>query len=123
MLPTLAFVLVTGFTLNNGAISTIVVPGLADENECHKLALKLNTPKHGCFEYRMAVPHIDLYAAECSPSAPQEGPVRLQAALRTLAPFKAARVIARRLAGGISTRLCWPIDVKVRTSNPLSDWC
>jgi hypothetical protein len=48
MLPTLAFVLVTGFTLNNGAISTIVIPGLADENECHKLALKLNTPKHGC---------------------------------------------------------------------------
>jgi hypothetical protein len=47
MLPTLAFVLVTGFTLNNGAISTIVVPGLADENECHKLALKLNTPSMG----------------------------------------------------------------------------
>lgn len=44
MLPTLAFVLVTGFTLNNGSVSTIVVPGLADENECHKLALKLNTP-------------------------------------------------------------------------------
>ena len=44
MLPTLAFVFVTGFTLNNGAISTIVIPGLADENECHKLALKLNTP-------------------------------------------------------------------------------
>ena len=32
MLPTLAFVLVTGFTLNNGAISTIVVPGLAELN-------------------------------------------------------------------------------------------
>jgi hypothetical protein len=47
VLPTLAFVLVTGFTLNNGSVSTIVVPGLADENECHKLALKLNTPKHG----------------------------------------------------------------------------
>ena len=60
MLPTLAFVLVTGFTLNNGAISTIVIPGLADENECHKLALKLNTPKHGCFEYRIAVPHTDV---------------------------------------------------------------
>ena len=45
VLPTLAFVLVTGFTLNNGSVSTIVVPGLADENECHKLALKLNTPK------------------------------------------------------------------------------
>jgi hypothetical protein len=42
---------VTGFTPNNGSVSTIVVPGLADENECHKLALKLNTPKHGCFEY------------------------------------------------------------------------
>ena len=32
MLPTPAFVLVTGFTLNNWSISTIVVPGLADEN-------------------------------------------------------------------------------------------
>ena len=60
MLPTLAFVLVTGFTLNNGSVSTIVVPGLADENECHKLALKLNTPKHGCFEYRIATPHADV---------------------------------------------------------------
>ena len=60
MLPTLAFVLVTGFTGTNGAIATIVVPGLADENECHKLALKLNTPKHGCFEYRIATPHADV---------------------------------------------------------------
>ena len=53
MLPTLAFVLVTGFTLNNGSVSTIVVPGLADENECHKLALKLNTPKHGCLSIEL----------------------------------------------------------------------
>ena len=60
MLPTLAFALVTGFTGTNGAIATIVVPGLADENECHKLALKLNTPKHGCFEYRIATPHADV---------------------------------------------------------------
>ena len=60
MLPTLAFVLVTGFTANNGAVSTIVVPGLADENECHKLALKINAPKHECFEYRMATPHADV---------------------------------------------------------------
>ena len=60
VLPTLAFVLVTGFTLNNGSVSTIVVPGLVDENECHKLALKLNTPKHGCFEYRVATPHADV---------------------------------------------------------------
>ena len=28
VLPTLAFVLITGFTANNGAIATIVVPGL-----------------------------------------------------------------------------------------------
>jgi|RhiMethySRZTD1v2_1073278.scaffolds.fasta_scaffold3004751_1 hypothetical protein len=56
MLPTLAFVLVTGFTSNTGAMTTIVVPGLADENECHKLALKINAPRHGCFEYRMATP-------------------------------------------------------------------
>ena len=26
----------------------------------HKLALKLNTPKHGCFEYRIATPHADV---------------------------------------------------------------
>jgi hypothetical protein len=64
VLPTLAFVLVTGFTLNNGSVSTIVVPGLADENECHKLALKLNTPKHGCFEYRIATPHADVADAD-----------------------------------------------------------
>ena len=49
MLP-VRFVLITGFTANNGAISTIVGPGLFDENECHKLALKLNAPKHGCFD-------------------------------------------------------------------------
>jgi len=54
------FVLVTGFTNNTGAMATIVVPGIADENECHKLALKLNTPKHACFEYRLAVPHADV---------------------------------------------------------------
>ena len=60
MLPTLAFVLVTGFTSNTGAMATIVIRGIADENECHKLALKLNTPKHGCFEYRIATPHADV---------------------------------------------------------------
>jgi hypothetical protein len=60
MLPTLAFVLVTGFTMNNGAVSTIVVPGLADENECHKLALKINAPHHGCFSYQMAAPLLDM---------------------------------------------------------------
>ena len=60
MLPTLAFVLVTGFTSNTGAMATIVVAGIFDENECHKLALKLNTPKHGCFEYRIATPRADV---------------------------------------------------------------
>ena len=60
MLPTLAFVLITGFTANNGAISTIVVPGIFDENECHKLALKINAPKHGCFEYRIATQQVDM---------------------------------------------------------------
>jgi hypothetical protein len=49
MLPTLAFV--TGFALNNGSVSTIVISGIADENECHKLALELNTPKHVCFRH------------------------------------------------------------------------
>jgi hypothetical protein len=51
---------VTGFTLNNGSVSTIVVPSLGDENDCHKLSLKLNTPKHGCFEYRIAPPNADV---------------------------------------------------------------
>ena len=60
MLPTLAFVLVTGFTSNTGAMATIVVPGIYDENECHKLALKINAPKHGCFGYRLAAPHADV---------------------------------------------------------------
>jgi hypothetical protein len=55
MLPTLA-----GFTSNTGAMATIVIPGIYDENECHKLALKINAPKHGCFEYRLAVSHADV---------------------------------------------------------------
>ena len=74
MLPTLAFVLVTGFTNNTGAMATIVVPGLADENECHKLALKLNTPKHGCFEYKMAAPQMDM--ADTIQDAQQDGIIR-----------------------------------------------
>jgi hypothetical protein len=74
MLPTIAFVLVTGFTLNNGSVTSIVIPGLADENECHKLALKLNTPKHGCLEYRMAVPPLDaVSAADAIQDASQDG--------------------------------------------------
>jgi hypothetical protein len=60
MLPTLAFVLITGFTANNGAMATIVVPGLADENACHALALKIGAAKHGCFEYKMATSHADV---------------------------------------------------------------
>ena len=51
MLPT--FVLVTGFTSNTGAMATIVIPGIADENECHKLALKITRPS-------MAVLSIEL---------------------------------------------------------------
>jgi hypothetical protein len=74
MSSVLAFVLVTGFTLNNGAITSIVVPGIADENECHKLALKLNTPKHGCVEYRMVAPHIDM--ADAIQDAQQDGIIR-----------------------------------------------
>jgi hypothetical protein len=74
MLPTLAFVLVTGFTMNNGAVSTVVIPGLADENECRKLALKLNTPKHGCIEYRMTAPQFDM--ADAIQDAQQDGTIR-----------------------------------------------
>ena len=60
MLPTLAFVLATGFTMNNGAVSTIVIPGIANQNECSKLALKLGAAKYSCIEYRIAVPHSDV---------------------------------------------------------------
>jgi hypothetical protein len=74
MLPTLAFVLVTGFTGTHGAVATIVVPGLYDENECHKLAIKINAPKHGCFEYRIAVPQVDM--ADVIDDAKQDGIIR-----------------------------------------------
>jgi hypothetical protein len=38
---------------------------------CHELALKLNTPKHGCIEYRMAAPYIDM--ADVIQDAQQDG--------------------------------------------------
>jgi hypothetical protein len=60
VLPTLAFVLFTGFTAPNGAMMSVVIPGIYDENECHKLAIKINAPKHACFEYRIAVSHADV---------------------------------------------------------------
>ena len=60
MLPTLAFVLFTGFAAPNGSTMSVIIPGIYDENECHKLALKLNAPKHGCFEYRIATLHADV---------------------------------------------------------------
>ena len=61
MTPVMAFVFLATFgPIPGGGSVPIVIPGLADENECHKLALKINAPKHGCFEYRMAVPHIDV---------------------------------------------------------------
>jgi hypothetical protein len=69
-----AFVLVTGFTTNTGGITSIVVPSIADENECHKLALKINTPKHGCFEYKMAAPQMDM--ADAIQDAQQDGIIR-----------------------------------------------
>ena len=39
---------------------SVVIPGIYDENECHKLAIKINAPKHACFEYRIAVSHADV---------------------------------------------------------------
>lgn len=51
-----------------------VVPGIADENECHKFALKLNAPKHGCIEYLMAAPHFDV--ADTLQDAQQDGIIR-----------------------------------------------
>ena len=53
----IAFLLVTGF---GNPDSFITVPGLADENSCHALALKMNAIKHLCFEHRMAAPHTDV---------------------------------------------------------------
>jgi len=53
----IAFLLVTGFGNPN---SFITVPGLADENSCHALALTMNAIKHLCFEHRMAAPHTDV---------------------------------------------------------------
>jgi len=67
-------VLITGFTAPSGALTSMVVPGIADENECHKLALKINAPKHGCFEYRMAAQHIDM--ADAIQDAQQDGIIR-----------------------------------------------
>jgi hypothetical protein len=44
----------------NGQVVNVTIPGLYDENECHKLALKINAPKHACYEYRIAVSHADV---------------------------------------------------------------
>ena len=48
------------FTAPNGSMMSVVIPGIYDENECHKLAIKINAPKHACFEYRIAVSHADV---------------------------------------------------------------
>ena len=58
----------------NSSVAVVIVPGLADENECHKLALKFNAPNHACFEYRMAAPHIDM--ADVVEDAQQDGIIR-----------------------------------------------
>jgi hypothetical protein len=61
MSPVIAFLFVAGFG-NLGAPGSyfITVPGVASENACHQLAIKLNAPKHGCFSYEMATPHLDM---------------------------------------------------------------
>ena len=38
------------------------------------LALKINTPKHECFEYKMAAPYIDM--ADAIQDAQQDGFIR-----------------------------------------------
>jgi hypothetical protein len=49
-----AFVLVTGFTFQNNAMTAVVIPGIATEQECHRLAAEIQAPKHRCIEYRIA---------------------------------------------------------------------
>lgn len=79
----IAFLLVTGFTAPGGQATFLSVPGLSDENECHRLALKLGVQKHGCFEYRVpAVSEdnaIENDAAEASAVPPPPQPYRLGA--------------------------------------------
>jgi hypothetical protein len=57
---TLAFVFIAFFGNPGQQGTAVVVPGIYDENECHKLAIKLNAPHHGCYEYRIASPHTDV---------------------------------------------------------------
>jgi hypothetical protein len=73
MLPAAAFVLVTGFTMNNERLPQSSFP-VSPMRMGHKLALKLNTPKHGCIEYRMAAPYIDM--ADVIQDAQQDGIIR-----------------------------------------------
>jgi hypothetical protein len=58
----IAFVLATGFQAAPGSPlnSFLTVPGLASENECHKLALAMGAINHKCYAYEMAVPHADV---------------------------------------------------------------
>ena len=56
---TVAFILFTGWTAPNGSVTSVAIPGLASEAECHRVALDLQAPKHKCIEYQMAVPEID----------------------------------------------------------------
>jgi hypothetical protein len=60
MSPVLAFVFIAFFGPAGQQGTAVVVTGIYDENECHKLAIKFNAPHHGCYEYRLAVPHIDM---------------------------------------------------------------
>jgi hypothetical protein len=60
MLPVIAFVLATGFTQPNGNVIWITIPGIANENACHALALKMGAIKHACHQYEMATPHTDV---------------------------------------------------------------
>jgi hypothetical protein len=72
---TIAFVFFAIYTSPDGhGVYSINVPGIADENECHKLALKVNAPKHACFDYRMAVPQID--KADALQDAQRDGLIR-----------------------------------------------
>jgi hypothetical protein len=61
MTPVMAFVFLAAFgPIPGGGSYSIVIPGIYDENECHKVALKVNAPNHLCVGYRIAVPHTDV---------------------------------------------------------------
>jgi hypothetical protein len=74
----IAFVLVTGFATAPGSThnSFLTIGGIANENECHKVALAIGAINHKCIPYEMAVPQANL--ADAVQDGIQDGDVVLQ---------------------------------------------